>query len=157
MRRWNVQKGTEQLLRGFYQAVRNPRSHDKFADSEEDAQTLIAFVGYIVGQIDKAKAQFSRPEFVERVVDPDFVPQPRYAELLVSDIPARQRMDVFLDVYRAIEKWKPENIRHFLKALLLGFSPDEVQQVCDVLAEDLKTTDTELTVRMIIGSFSPDL
>ena len=71
----NVQRGMEQLLRGLYQSIRNPRSHDKIADSEEDAQTLIMFVGYLVKQIDQAKAQFSCPDFVRRVLDPDFVPQ----------------------------------------------------------------------------------
>lgn len=154
---WNIQKGTEQLLRGLYQAVRNPRSHDKIGDNESDAQTLIAFVGYIINQIDKAKAQFSRVDFLERVLDADFVPQARYAELLVSEIPARHRMDVFLDVYRQIERWRPEYIRHFLQALFSNFSPEEMQQVCDVLSDDLKTTEEDGTVRTILGSFPHDL
>jgi uncharacterized protein (TIGR02391 family) len=76
---WNAQKGIEQLLRGFYQAFRNPRSHEKTADTEEDAQILIDFIGYLVRQIDQAKAQFSRQDFLKRVLDPDFVPQKRYA------------------------------------------------------------------------------
>src|ERR1035438_10349919 len=28
----NVQKGAEQLLRGLYQGIRNPRSHEKYVD-----------------------------------------------------------------------------------------------------------------------------
>lgn len=154
---WNVQKGVEQLLRGFYQAVRNPRSHDRITDSEEDAQILIAFVGYLVHQVDQARAQFVRAEFLERVLDADFVPQARYAELLVSEIPSRMRIDVFLDVYRAIERWKPENMRHFLGALIGELTVEEQQQVSDVLSEDLKATDAEIVVRMILGSFPHNL
>jgi uncharacterized protein (TIGR02391 family) len=30
---WNVQRGIESLLRGLYQAIRNPRSHQKHSDS----------------------------------------------------------------------------------------------------------------------------
>jgi Protein of unknown function (Hypoth_ymh) len=110
-----VQKGIEQLLRGFYQAFRNPRSHEKVADTQEDAQVLIMFIGYLVRQIDQARAQFSCQDFLKRVIDPDFVPQKRYAELLVADIPIGQRFEVFLDVYRSKNEWKPENLRHFLK------------------------------------------
>jgi len=154
---WNVQRGMEQLLRGLYQAVRNPRSHDKIADPEDDAQILIMFVGYLVKQIDQAKAQFSRPDFVRRVLDPDFVPQERYAELLVADIPPRARLDVFLDLYRETENWKPEHMRLFLKALFGHLSEDEIRQVCEVITEDLKTSDAESTVRVLLGSFPSDL
>lgn len=154
---WNIQRGLEQLLRGFYQAVRNPRSHDKVVDSEDEAQTLIIFIGYLVRQLDQAKAQFSRQDFLQRVLDPDFVPQARYAELLVADIPPRLRIDVFLDVYRAKENWKPENVRHFLNALLALLNEDEIKQICEVLSEDLKTSDSDTTIRVILASFSPTL
>lgn len=153
----NVQRGMEQLLRGLYQFVRNPRSHDKVADSEDDAQTLIMFVGYLVRQIDLAKAQFSRPDFVRRVLDPDFVPQERYSELLVSDIPLRARLDVFFDLYRESESWKPEHMRLFLKVLLGQLSDDEIRQICEALTEDLATTEAESTVRVVLGSFPPSL
>lgn len=154
---WNIQRGLEQLLRGFYQAVRNPRSHDKVVDSEDEAQTLIIFIGYLVHQLDQAKAQFSRQDFLQRVLDPDFVPQARYAELLVADIPPRLRIDIFLDVYRVKENWKPENVRHFLNALLALLNEDEIKQICEVLSEDLKTSDSDTTVRVILASFSPTL
>src|SRR5882724_5641243 len=33
----NVQAGIEQLLRGIYQGFRNPRSHGKISDTQDDA------------------------------------------------------------------------------------------------------------------------
>lgn len=150
---WNVQKGVEQMLRGFYQAIRNPRSHEKTTDSEEDAQVLITFIGYLVRQIDQAKSQFSRSDFLKRILDPDFVPQERYAKLLVDQIPNGQRLEVFLDVYRAKETGKPEHLRHFFTVLLPQLSEDELRQVYEVISEELKTADDETTIRLIIGSF----
>lgn len=154
---WSVQKGIEQLLRGFYQAVRNPRSHEKTTDTEEDAQALIIFIGYLIRQIDQAKAQFSRQDFLKRVLDPDFVPQKRYAELLVSEIPVGQRFEVFLDVYRNKEGWKPANLRHFFDVLLAQLTEEERKQADDVISEELKTVDDEKTIRLIIGSFRGDV
>lgn len=89
---WNVQVGMEQLLRGLYIGVRNPRSHEKTPDSENDAQVLILFIGYVVQQIEQARAQFYRPAYVKRVLDPDFVPQEQYAQLLVDDLPPGHRL-----------------------------------------------------------------
>jgi hypothetical protein len=143
----------EQLLRGFYQAVRNPRSHEKTTDTEEDAQILITFIGYVVRQVDQAKAQFSRSDFLKRVLDPDFVPQERYAKLLVEDVPNGQRLEVFLDTYRAKDTGKPEHLRHFFSVLLSVLSAEELKQVYEVLSEELRTAEDESTIRIIIGSF----
>jgi uncharacterized protein (TIGR02391 family) len=41
----NVQKGIEALLRGIYQAIRNPRSHGRHADEEKDMVAIILFSG----------------------------------------------------------------------------------------------------------------
>src|ERR1035438_4234241 len=43
----SVQSGVEQMLRGFYQAIRNPRSHQTMTDSIEDADALILMVNYL--------------------------------------------------------------------------------------------------------------
>lgn len=141
------------MLRGFYQAVRNPRSHEKTTDTEEDAQVLIVFVGYVVRQIDQAKAQFSRADFLKRVIDPDFVPQERYAKLLVDEVPNGQRLEVFIDAYRAKETGKPEHLRHFFSVLLSQLSAEELTQVYEVISEELRTAEDETTIRLIIGSF----
>src|SRR4051794_10855132 len=50
---WNLQRGVEALLRGLYQAIRNPRSHAKFSDTQEDAQALLLFINYLIGIIDR--------------------------------------------------------------------------------------------------------
>jgi uncharacterized protein (TIGR02391 family) len=67
----NVQKGLEQLLRGMYQAVRNPRCHGKVSDNDEDAQAIVLFINYLVKLIGQSQAPFSKTAFMARVFDPD--------------------------------------------------------------------------------------
>lgn len=148
----SAQKGLEQLLRGMYQVFRNPRSHEKITDNAEDSQVIIVFIGYIVRQIDLAKSQFSREEFLKRIFDPDFVPQERYAKLLVEEIPASKRLEVFLDIYRAKATGKVENLRYFFDALLPELNTDELEQVYRVISEELKTTDDEASIRVTLGA-----
>ncbi|MBX8471144.1 TIGR02391 family protein [Pseudomonas sp. RIT778] len=148
----NIQKGMEQTLRGIYQTFRNPRSHEKISDTDEDAQIIIIFIGYIVRQLDLAKSQFSREDYLKRILDPDFVPQVRYAELLVDEIPANQRLETFLDVYRAKTAGKIEHLKYFFNALIPKLSSDQINQAYEIISDELKTADDETTLRIIIGS-----
>ena len=80
---WNVQKGTESLLKGLFQSIRNPRSHEKHSDTKEVADAIILFVNYLLGIIGASKGTFSKAEFLDRVFDTSFVESEKYAQLLV--------------------------------------------------------------------------
>ena len=80
----NIQKGFEQILRGVYIGIRNPRSHEQTTDDKETADAIIHFLGYVVILLNASKEAFTIESFVERVQDPEFVDSKRYAELLIS-------------------------------------------------------------------------
>lgn len=153
----NVQKGLEQLVRGMYQAVRNPRSHGKVSDSEDEAQAIILFVNYLVKLIGESQAPFSKSAFVARVFDPDFVASERYAKLLVNQIPAKKRLEVFLEVYRLKTDGKGDNLRFFFAALLEELQEDENQSVYQLISEELQQTDDDQTIRTIIQAFDASI
>ena len=147
----DAQRGMAEMLRGLYSNIRNPRSHEKFEDNEEDTQALLVFMGYLIRRIDQAKPPFSRAEFVARVFDPHFVPQARYAEGLVAEIPLIQRLDVFLEVYAAKEQGKIEHLRYLFDALLPLLTEEERKQVYAVISNELKKTIHKKTISYVIG------
>jgi uncharacterized protein (TIGR02391 family) len=149
----SVQMGIEQLLRGLYQAVRNPRSHGKYADSEEDAAAIILFVNYIIGIIDKSKTPFSEHDFIARVIDPDFVPNRRYAQLLVREIPKKKRMDIFYGVFERITEGDGDKLKYFFDALLRVVSSVEKQEIYHAISEVLRQTSKTATIVRIIQAF----
>lgn len=153
----NVQKGVEQLLRGIYQAIRNPRSHGKIDDTEDDSQAIILFVNYLVKLVGQSKSPFSKTAFITRVFDPDFVASERYAELLVNEIPAKKRLEVFFDVYRSKSDGKGKSLKFFFKSLLDTLQDEEKQSVYQTVSEELQQTDDESTIRIIIQAFDPEL
>lgn len=153
----NIQKGMEQILRGLYLAIRNPRSHDKTIDAEPDAQAIIIFINYISKQLDQARSQFSRHDFINRILDPDFLPTDRYSELLVNDIPAGQRLEVFFDVYRVKQKTKTENLFFFFGVLLKTLNADDMTRVYDAISDELKTAEDDDTIRYNIAPFQSDI
>lgn len=149
----NVQRGIEQLVRGIYQGIRNPRSHEKYTDSGKDAEAIILFINYIIKTIDQSKSPFTKSDFLKRVLDPDFVRNERYAKLLVDDIPVKQRLEIFIDVYRRKHEVDGENLQYFISALLKRLKKEERSQVCQLVSEELKNTDDTTIIRLIILIF----
>ena len=97
----NIQKGLEQLLRGLYLAIRNPRSHEQAKDTKPSADAIIIFIDYCLSILDKSEEPFTLTRFLTRVFDPDFVSSERYAQLLVEEIPANKRLDTLIGLQRA--------------------------------------------------------
>ncbi len=149
----NIQAGIEQLLRGFYQAVRNPRSHEKHTDTQKDADAIITFINYLVGIIDQSKMPFTKSEFINRVFDPHFVEKERYAELMVAEIPTKKRLEVMLDVFRNKETGDGKKLKYFVTALLSQLSEDDANELYRIVSDELKVTDRDIVIRLILQIF----
>jgi len=89
---WNIQKGVEELLKGLYQGIRNPRSHEKYNDPQEDADSIIIFVNYLLKIICESKPPFTKQAFFDKIFDPYFPENSRYSELLIQQIPPKLRL-----------------------------------------------------------------
>jgi uncharacterized protein (TIGR02391 family) len=152
---WSVQNGIEQILRGIYQSIRNPRSHEKHTDTAGDAEAIIVFINYLVKTIDQSKAPFTKSDFLKRVFDEDFVETGRYADLLVNEIPAGQRLEVFIDVYRQKETGDAKKLRYFICSLLGQLKEEETSQVYQLVSEELRETDSDDTVRTVLQILPP--
>ena len=150
---WNMQKGIEQILRGIYQSIRNPRSHRRYNDKPEDADAIILFTNYLIGIIDQSKSPFSKDLFIDSVFDPDFAQNDRYAELLVNKIPPKKRLEIFVDVYRAKEGADRDKLQYFIRAFLKKLTKNEMSQVYEIVSEELEHTSEESTIRNILAIF----
>ncbi len=153
----NIQSGIEQLLRGLYQAVRNPRSHDKYNDKREDADAIIVFVDYLARVIDQSRARFVMADYLDRVFDKNFVEKERYAELLGDEIPPKNRLEVMLQVLSNKEKGEGKKLKFFVKALMGRLADDEQATIYQAISDEFKTTNSESTIRVIIQIFPSNM
>lgn len=157
----NVQKGVEALLRGLYQAIRNPRSHGRYTDTNQDAEAVILFVDFLVRTIDQSKSPFEKDAYLQRICDDAYFPanNDRYAELLAAEIPNGKKLDVLIEVYNRRNATNASQLRLFCKAVMDTLSPDDVSQFCSIVSDNLKTTmdDTEIrtTLQMVPEEYWP--
>jgi uncharacterized protein (TIGR02391 family) len=146
----NIQKGTQEILKGLYTAIRNPRSHDKFNDTKEESDSIIYFIGYLLKIIDKSKVNFEESTFLKRVFDSYYVKTEEYSELLVNEIPKRQRTSIAISIILQRKKGDIYNLSYFFKALLEKLEENGISQVYKVISEELKYTSNDEDIRTIL-------
>ncbi|MCR1026649.1 TIGR02391 family protein [Cellulophaga baltica] len=149
----NIQKGTESILRGIYSAYRNPRSHSKIEDSEENAIEIIIFINHLLKQLDKSKGKFTTELFLERVFDEDFVQTQFYSDILVKEIPKQKFFEIAIEIFRQKNNGKINNIKLVWDSINKGLSEEEKKELLDIASEELRYTDSFDTVTKCIALF----
>ncbi len=149
----NIQKGVQELLRGVYTTIRNPRSHEQSSDTQQDAESIIFFLDYLVRIIDASKSQFDQVAFSKQVFDQDFPTNTRYAELLVQRIPAKRRMDVFVDLYRRKHTGNGISLAVFFKEFWKILSTEQKTEIAGIISDELETSEDQTILRLAIQLF----
>ena len=153
----NIQKGLEQILRGLYQGIRNPRSHEQIKDTKDEADAVIYFIHYLLKILDKSEEPFTLFGFTSRVFDPDFVESTRYAELLAAEIPAGKRAETLIEIYRRKDEAEGRKLKYMVRAILDSLTNDQKLDFLAVVSDDLKTTRNETDIKIVLQIIPPDL
>ncbi|NUM43091.1 MAG: TIGR02391 family protein [Anaerolineales bacterium] len=146
----NEQKGLEQILRGLYQGIRNPRSHEQYEDEKDTADAIILFVNYIIGIIGQAKEPFTLDDWCNRVFDPDFVASDRYAKLLANEVPPQKYNEALITIYRKKTSGNGDNLKYIFHALIGLAGDDKIDDFLAVISDELKTVNQDKVIRVTL-------
>lgn len=146
------QRGVEQLLRGLYLALRNPRSHEKRTDSSETAEAVITFVNLLIGMIDKSKSPFDTEQIIQKVFDKHFVPTVEYAEAIAAKVPVGKRYDVLSQVFQRRADGKIEHVALFMRALSSTLGDEAKASFWEMVSSALEeaVSDTEVSTAVFV-------
>ncbi len=153
----NIQKGIEQILRGLYLAIRNPRSHEQIEDSQSNADSIICFVDYLLGYINQSEEPFTVQKFLDAVLDSDFVASHEYARLLASEIPINKRLDTLIEIYRHKSEQDGSKLAYIVLAITNDLNDDQKSQFLDVVSEELRIVKDETTIRRTLQILPPQM
>lgn len=153
----NVQRGMEQILRGVYLGIRNPRSHEQTTDDQDTADAIIHFLGYVLTLLNSSKEAFTSDSFVAKVFDSEFVESSRYAELLVAEVPKLRLADALIAIYLVRKKAELRKLRYLMPKLLGALSPAQLSSYLNVVAEELRTTTDDLAIRTSLQMLTPEV
>lgn len=149
----NIQIGVESTLRGIYSAFRNPRSHTKYMDKEEDADAILLFLNHLLHLIDKSKGKFSIDSFIKRISDKDFVNNDKYVELILKSIPKKKHSEIAFALFKSKEHINIHNLKSVFHKLLEELTEEESKELLEAASEELRFTDSNDVVRMNVALF----
>ena len=153
----NIQKGLEQLLRGIYLAIRNPRSHEQVTDTKEVADAVLCFLDYLLGLLNASQQAFTPESFVSLALDPELVESARYAELLTSEIPALKRGDALIALFHNRRRGDLRKLRFLVASLIGQLSDNQLSSYLAIVSEELRTTTDEAAIRTALQMLTPEL
>ena len=146
----DIQKGVQEILRGIYSGIRNPRSHDSMTDDKPSADAIIVFINYLLRLIDQSKLRFNEEDFLNRVFDRYYVKTKEYSNLLVLDIPKRQRANIAIQTILRRDDGDIYALGYFLEALFAKLESAELSRVYNIISDELRTTTEYSDIRYLV-------
>lgn len=132
------QKGLEQLVRGLYTCIRNPRTHEHLEDSTEFCFRIVLAIDTVLDYLENRVTEFDVEGFCQRIFEPHFVPSHEYAEAVVADIPENYLFEAFREVFDRRSDGDPKALRFAFEALLGRMGGDSLDQATEVMASALR-------------------
>lgn len=146
----NIQIGLQEVLRGMYSLIRNPRNHERLSDTRNSADAIILFVDYLLTFLGELQQSFTIQGFLAFVTDRYFVPDKEYVDELVQKIPVRKRVDTLVAIYRE-KTWEfSDNLRLTISAILDKLAEPEISEFLAVVSDELLYTDKDTDVSLIL-------
>lgn len=146
----DIQKGIQDILRGIYTGIRNPRSHDSMSDDKSSTDAIIVFINYLLRLIDQSKLRFSEEDFLDRIFDHYYVKNKEYSDLLVQDIPKRQHANIAIQTILRRNEGDIYALGFFLEALFSQLESADLSRVYKVISDELKITTDYSDIRYLV-------
>ena len=115
------------------------------------------FVGYLLSQLEATKEAFTVDDFVDQLRDTEFVGSERYAELLVTEIPALKRGEVIEHLYRERHSIDLKRASFVVSTLLAALSDQQLATYLAAVSEDMRSIRDEVSIRTTMQLLTPTL
>lgn len=151
------QRGFEQLMRGLYTGIRNPRTHENIKDKKDECNAIIIFINYIFKRVSETKSFFELDEFKKRIFDPLFVEKAEYAEILVGEIPNDELVNTTITILHERGTGDPNKLQYFFESVFNKADTEQQQSIIKVFSNELKKATTDVEIIGLIRFIKPKL
>lgn len=149
------QKGIEQLLRGLYVGVRNPRTHETARDTEDYCVRVLVIIDTMLQYLKRPVEEFDVSVFVNRIYDPYFVASEEYAQSLMAQIPTNRLIDVFLNAFERRDDSDIKVIKYAFDALYQLMPEGQVGQAISKVGDALRAETDRLKIAVLFQLLKP--
>ena len=152
----DFQQGIGFAFKGIMQSVRNPLSHESFQYTQEEAETLILYINFLLNQVDKSGGSSKIDNILELLFDEDFTDTQEYAELLLKEVPSKKRYDLLLELYQKRAELPKNKLKYFLTVLFASLTKAAKNDFVSVVSTSLMRCKDDTDLRMYCHYFMND-
>jgi len=152
----DFQQGIGFAFKGIMQSVRNLLSHESFQYTQEEAETLILYINFLLNQVDKSGGSTKIDSVIELLLDDDFTDTQEYAELLLKEVPLKKRYDLLLELYQMRAKLPQNRLSYFLALLYASLTKAAKGDFVRVVSSSLMRCKDDKELRMYCHYFMKD-
>lgn len=153
----DMQEGTGYALKGLCLSVRNPLSHTKINIDKKDAIAIILYINYLMNIVDKSKGKNKIDDWMDFLLDENFVNTKLYANELIKEIPNRKRFDLLLQIFRNREGFGKNKINYFVDALISTLTEKEHHDFIEVVNNNMLRCKDDNELKMFLHIFAKDI
>ena len=152
----DFQQGIGFAFKGIMQSVRNPLSHESFQYAQDEAETLILYINFLLNQVDKSGGSTKIDNIIDLLFDDDFTDTQEYAELLLKEVPSKKRYDLLIELYQRRANLPQHKLKYFLSALFASLTKAAKSDFVRVVSSSLMRCKDDKELRMYCHYFMND-
>lgn len=152
----DIQQGIGFLTKGLCLSIRNPRSHKIYKDDKETADTIILFINYLLGFINKSEQYTLIDDWMELISDSNFPKGQEYADTLFESVPKKQRLEILIQIFKERDVIYPENIQLFAHKLITELNATEYKSFINFLSKYIITVNINEMIDSFFILFIPE-
>ena len=149
----DFQQGIGFSFKGIMQSVRNVLSHESFRYTQEEAESLILYINFLLNQVDKSGGKTKIENILDLLLDDDFTDTQEYAELLLKEVPQKKRYDLLLDLYQKRNKLPQNKLENFINQLFSSLTKAARSDFVRAVSTSLMKCKDEYNLRMYFHYF----
>lgn len=151
------QKGWQELVRGMYVGIRNPRNHEEWPDTEDWCLRILIMVDTVVKRLALAVPAFDADRIMSRILDPLFVETREYAQSLVSEIPSLELNGIYDKVFAHVRTGNIGKLKFAAHALVGAMNAEQRTQAAKTVSQILVVEQDPGLLARVLAAMHPVL
>ena len=131
------QAGYEQLLRGLYLGVRNPRAHDEVEDSLEFCIKMIMIIDLVFDKISRRHVDFDIEPIIIKILDSNFVKKKDYVDSILLDVPGNYLLPIFTRLFSERNTIEDDRLSLVIKSIYKRMTVDDIEEATKIIGIEI--------------------
>jgi len=137
------QAGYEQLIRGLYLGVRNPRAHDEVEDNIEFCIKIIMIIDMVIDKVSNRVVDFDIEPTIIKILDSNFVMKKDYIDSILADVPRNYLLAIFTRLFSERRTIDDDRLSLVIKSIYKRMAVEDIEEATRIIGIEIMNYNKE--------------